>query len=52
MHLLRSYAEFQKKLMKLADSGFNPFEFTEKYDEPFELEVLNVWQLGKVELLV
>ena len=25
MHLLRSYAEFQKKLMKLADSGLNPF---------------------------
>ena len=40
MHLLRSYAEFQKKLMKLADSGLNPFEFTEKYDEQIRVTIV------------
>ena len=40
MHLLRSYDEFQEKLMKLADSGLNPFEFTEKYDEKIRVTIV------------
>ena len=40
MHLLKSYVEFQKKLMKLAETGLNPFEFTEKYDEQIRTAIV------------